>query len=407
MNKCCSENVCYESPIWSCSCVNPSVYVCDHHIKRHMRSLGKHETECTNIELTHRQTIEFLPRFKELLKYLKGYRKSIKGSSKILIGCIEKEAKKALMNIKNLQKTVIDLICERSIFRVTYEKIKSIKIASQDHISNDAENIKESIKILFEFDYNEDITWKECNEIIFSRDPCEGLLSIDLNTLKLSELSYAPKIGMYCHACKIDQNTYFFHGGTKDDRARSKAYLIDIKEREYERLTDRPGKSYGGGSALKNNKVYIFGNEDEANIPTNACDIFDLNRKKWISITPLPLVSDEITAAILNSDIILSGYDFSCCYSYNDSTYTNILYLPTGPKVVCEGWIFTNSILYENQSQNNSEWISHHINFPWDSYLWTYCVFKKNHYLYFIDSDNMLMRIDTKVKTIKAIAIPN
>ena len=68
----------------------------------------------------------------------------------------------------------------------------------------------------------------------------------------------AQKFGMHCHACKIDQNTYFFHGGTKDDRARSKAYLIDIKEREYERLTDRPGKSYGGGSALKNNKVYIM-----------------------------------------------------------------------------------------------------------------------------------------------------
>ena len=158
---------------------------------------------------------------------------------------------------------------------------------------------------------------------------------------------------------------------------------------------------------MKDNKVYIFGDNDEDNIPTNTCDIFDLKRKEWISITPLPRNSDDITAAILNSDIIISGYNFRCCYSYNDSTYTKILDLPTGPKVVCEGWIFTNLILYENQSQNNSEWFSHHINYPWDNYLWTYCVFKRNQYLYFIDSSDALMRIDTKLKIIEAFDIPN
>ena len=405
MNKCYFEKGCYESPIWSCNCVNPSVYICDHHIKRHMKSLGKHVTECIVVELTSRQTTELLPRLKDLLKYFKGYRKSIKDNSKTLIECIEKEATKALMNVKNLQKAVVDLICEKSIFKETFERIKSIKIENQNHIRNDAENIQESMKILFEF---EGISWKECNEIIFSRGSSqEGLLSFDLNTYTLSRLKYAPYIGKYSQACKIDQNTYFFHGGIKDGNARDKAYLINIKETNYASLTEGPVKRYGGAPALKDNKVYIFGDNDEDNIPTNTCDIFDLKRKEWISITPLPRNSDDITAAILNSDIIISGYNFRCCYSYNDSTYTKILDLPTGPKVVCKGWIFTNLILYENQSQNNSEWFSHHINYPWDNYLWTYCVFKRNQYLYFIDSSDALMRIDTKLKIIEAFDIPN
>ena len=47
------------------------------------------------------------------------------------------------------------------------------------------------------------------------------------------------------------------------------------------------------------------------------------------------------------------------------------------------------------------------INYPWDNYLWTYCVFKRNQYLYFIDSSDALMRIDTKLKIIEAFDIPN
>ena len=401
MNKRCSENGCYESPIWSCKCVNPYLYVCDHHIKRHMRLLRKHEIVYAGVELTSRQTIELLPRFKDLLKYLKGYRKSIKDNSQILIECIEKEAKNALMTAKNLQKAVVDLIGEKIIFKETYERIKSIKIESQDHIRNDAENIKESMKMLFEFVSYEGISWKECNEIIFSRELDERLLSIDLNTFKLSRLKYAPKIGKYSHACKIDQDTYFFHGGTKGDHGRDKAYLINIKERYYTRLPDGPLKCHGG-SALKNNKIYIFGGNIN-NSSTNTCDIFDLKRKEWKSITPLPQASNEITAALLNNDIILSGFHLNCCYSYNGSTFTSILDLTIGSKVICEGWIFANSILYENRDQMNTKWISHNVNYRWDKYLWTYCVFKKNQYLYFIDARNSLIRINTKMKMIETI----
>ena len=403
MNKCCFEKGCYESPIWSCNCINPPLYVCDRHINRHMRSLGKHETECTIVELTHRQTIKLLPRLNDLLKHLKGNRKSIKNNSKILIECIQKETKKALININILQKAVVDLICGRSIFKEIYERIKPIKIESQDHIRNDAEKIKESIKILFEFYYNEDITWKECSEIIFSRDSYEGLFSIDLNTFKLSSLKYTPKIGKNCHACKIDQNTYFFHGGSTCNIIKSEAYLINTKDQKYEKLADGPGKCYGGGSALKNNKVYIFGGNIERSTPTNTCDIFDLKRKEWKSITPLPQASDEITAALLNNDIILSGFHLNCCYSYNGSTFTSILDLTIGSKVICEGWIFANSILYENRDQMNTKWISHNVNYRWDKYLWTYCVFKKNQYLYFIDARNSLIRINTKMKMIETI----
>ena len=131
-------------------------------------------------------------------------------NSKDLIECIEKEAKKTLINIKNLKKIAVDLICERGISKENYERIKSITIGNQIPIRYEVENIKENVKTLFEFDDSEGRKWKECNEIIFSRDANEGLQSIDLNTFKLSSLEYAPKIGSIAmHAKLIRIHTFF------------------------------------------------------------------------------------------------------------------------------------------------------------------------------------------------------
>ena len=181
----------------------------------------------------------------------------------------------------------------------------------------------------------------------------------------------------------------------------AEAYLINIKDKNYETLKNGPTKERGG-SVLKNNKVYIFGGYN--GVVLNTCDTFDLNTKEWKSITALPQASDRITAAILGKDIILSGYELNCCYSYNDSTFTSILNLPVKVyKFVCEGWIYANSILYENQDQSSSKWTSHNV-ISWNNYLWVFCVFQKNQFLYFIDISNCLMRIDTKLKKLEKIA---
>ena len=404
MEKSCHESGCYERVIWACSCINPCLYVCDRHISRHLKTLGEHKTECTTVELSNRQTAEFLPKLKDLLKYLRGYRKSIVDNSNIFIECIATEAKNAILNMRNLEKVAVDLITERSVSKESYEKIKTISSENPNYARYEVENIKERVKNFFGFYDYEGITWKECNEVVFSQDYYEGLLSIDLNTFKKSILRYSPKIGQYSNACKIGQHTYFFHGGSIDSKSMVEAYLINTKEKIFEKLVNGPKKDFGGGSVKKNNKVYIFGGHERDEIPLNTCNAYDLKAKKWKAITPMPKASFGITAAILDYGIILSGYHLDCCYFYSHSTFLSILNLPDCCKVVCEGWIFTKSTLYENQGGNIYNWTSHNVNFSWNRYLWTYCVFKKNQYLYFIDNYGDLMRIDTKAKKLDKIA---
>ena len=211
-----------------------------------------------------------------------------------------------------------------------------------------------------------------------------------------------PEIGRYCSACKLDENRYFFHGGKINDIVRNETYLINIKDKTYKVLKSGQKRSFCG-SALKDNKVYIFGGGSEDSNLTTSCAIFDLKVNEWKFITVLPQASSGTVAAIVGKDIILSGYHLNCCYSYDDSTFSNILNLPEKVyKIVCDGWIYTNSILYENQDQIASNWNSYPVN-PWNYSLWTYCNFKKNQFIYFIDSSNCLMRIDTRLKKVERI----
>ena len=40
-----------------------------------------------------------------------------------------------------------------------------------------------------------------------------NMTSININSFKVSILDYTPKIGVFCHACKIDKNNYIFMVG--------------------------------------------------------------------------------------------------------------------------------------------------------------------------------------------------
>ena len=101
--------------------------------------------------------------------------------------------------------------------------------------------------------------------------------------------------------------------------------------------------------------MYIFGGHNGSSL--KVCEAFDLKTKSWKSIHALPQVSCHVTAALLDKEIILSGYEMNCCYSYNGSTFTSILPLSVGFKIVCEGWILANSVLYGYKENNQPKWI--------------------------------------------------
>ena len=436
MFKCCFKNQCSGRVTSSCKCTDPKGYFCDKHFSKHSRvTPGRHESENLILQFSKDQTREFIPKLRQIREALQGQKKDIMTITAKLISFIEEEATNSLKRIKELKKTIKNLLLEKKINTQAYNMTLQNEITSHITTTEQTDQMREIIRSFFRPYHSKgsvenkgntrdsimedciigdtvmklptigDLNWKDCNEVIFSSNRASGgLLSIDLDLLTISKLEYTPRIMPYCQICKIDKYIYFIHGGSIENKScrLPYAYFVNIKEQSYRFLRDGPPKS-SGASVLKDNKVYVFGGYNKNNFLA-TCDTFNLLTKEWKSIHPLPQECNSMTAAILNKDIALSGYQIDCCYSYNDSVYSRILKLPSACyKILCEGWILAKSMLYENLQDDNLLWINHKINTIWDESLWTYTVFKKQYYFYFIDTNNSLMRLDIKKKVLERI----
>ena len=408
MNFSCFKLSCLGRAIIKCDCISPSVFCCSDHVALHMMTQGVHTTESLVIQLGHEKKIELLPKITDLLKTLEELKKHICENAGMLIDFIAKESKQALGFLQDLEEVWISILKDDLIYKDNYEKALGMdaKVNSAGE-AKQIEWLRNNISSLFEINADGRRIWEDCNEIIFSTEyNVGGLSSIDLDTLRRSALDFAPKIGSFCEICKIGKDTYFIHGGRFNNNKshRVDTYLINPKKKSVVKLKDGPVKDYGG-AVLKNSKVYLFGGSSSDILIMQSSEIFDLKENEWKSIHPLPAGGCyAVTAALQNNEIILSGLQFNCCYSYNDITYTNILTLDSNYyKIVCEGWIFANSILYENVEKCNNKWISHRISQSWNCFLWTHTTFKRNNFFYFIDGNNVLMRINTKLKILENI----
>ena len=401
MQKCLFKDSCDERFTCICKCSSPYLHFCDKHFIKHMRTPGDHVCEYIVVKFNHNSIKEFLPKLTDVIKHLKMCRNSALEDAKKLIEFIEKKTVKALVTLKELEKIVVDLISKKSISKEYYEKIDYITNRNQQYFGVEVDDIKKSIEKLYDT-YNYDENWKECDQVIFPKDNTGVMLSINLNTFKLSNLGYTPKIGIRCHFCKIDYNTYFVQGGFMSG-CLNNTYLLNIKDKDYEILKNGPTKQQGG-AVLKNNKVYIFGGGNSSG-DLSTSDFYDLKKKEWKSIAPLPQASISVWASTLGKNIILSGNGLNCCYVYNDSTYTSILNLqPNTTKMVYDKWVVAGSKLYENQDQDPSKWVSYNNEIFWGSLPAT-CVFKQKQFLYLKDESDALVRIDTKFKKLERIVV--
>ena len=377
------------------------MYFCDHHFLKHTRSPGAHLIESQIIKITNSQKTQLLPKLQEIVKYLYALKQDIRRSASTLIDSINLKTEESLRYIREIKHATIEMISGNPINKEAFEIVSSFEFKDLNHVTEKVTETKKLIQDMLElYKYK---SWKECSEVIFARnDTSGGLDYINLNTFKISSLDYTPIIGGYGQACKIDRDIYFFHGGRINTSTyQGETYIINVKGKYFQTMKAGPCKNHGG-SVLKADKVYIFGGYDGNAM--NSSDMYDLKTKEWKSIAALPQASYYVTAALIGDQIIVSGYQMDSCYHYNDSGFQNVLKLAASVnKLVCEGWIFFNSVLYENKDENVSRWTTHNVQNPWNTWLCIYTGFKKGEFIYFIDYSRLLIRIDTKLKKLEEI----
>jgi hypothetical protein len=152
----------------------------------------------------------------------------------------------------------------------------------------------------------------------------------------------------------------------------------------------------------KDKLVYIFGGKDLSG-KLAACEFVNIQTEKFGRIADLPQKSFCNIAAEFNSKIYLCGYDMDNVLYFDGISYTKDLPVAAKKhKILCSGWILTESKLYEMTSDHFSQYP-----FSFNSYIITrlnsYCTFKRKNYIYFIHSKKRLARINLNFKTVEEV----
>jgi len=264
------------------------------------------------------------------------------------------------------------------------------------------QQITNTIKNFFNFPIYHIEDYYECDEILFPKNNDFGFWKINFKELRTTTVQEAPKLAYQAQVCKSGQNTYFLQGGVNRNVWIGEAYLFDILKGTNIKLPSGKPKSCAG-IACKEGKIHIFGGCNVGSLKSSQ--IFDLISYAWTDILDLPIAITACTASAIKNCVLVSGFESDTVFAYTPDQYAPALKLQGNSfKIICSGWVVTNSVLFENTSEDIKEWRSHNIDCSLKE-LWVYNTFRKEKFIYFTKTDNKLWRVDTEAKKVEMVTI--
>jgi hypothetical protein len=290
------------------------------------------------------------------------------------------------------------MITERSeVDRDVYNHLTSA-VSSQVQIPGDFDELKESLDKFLEDNYKIVEAEKQDDDYFWIYE--NSLFKIDLETLKKSTSLVKSSITSSLNSCKLPDDSFFVNPvGTTD------CFVVDLEETSLTPIESCPVVTYYGVIACLDEKVYMINGYSS---PMN--EVFDLKTKEWGKISNCPLTQHVNTGGMVLEKICLTCYYQNSAYIYDPKldSYSRILSLNKGYKIVGHGFILTSLWLYKSEDGDVLKWK----NFPYRAkdpdccycMMNTY-VCKKEKYLYFCNCSQKLFRFDTKLFEYKMISL--
>lgn len=399
MSEKCFMSNCSQEVLYICKCLNTETYCCKEHLSDHLSTPDQHAITPIFISINAEQRSDSLKKALSLLSKLKKVKASVRQSTNQIISSTIELSNRSLYQLKRLQSQLQQFL--QNIFEGKMVRNKFLETIDTTFHTNleSFPNLHQSLAKFFEISRCQQNS--EGAGVIFSKDiSVGGLWSIDLETMKLSQLNYAPNVKAYGQMCRIDEEKYFFYGGQYGGKSVGDIFIVDFVKKEYQTLASGSGLRYST-LLFRNGKVYIFGGSNSVRV-LNICKTFDLATGMWDPIPNLPNVCYATFADVLETEIIVTGYNLSKLYTFNNEEYSEVFDLPAPTyKVVSKGWVVIQYELFEYE-YNIKNWISYGIN--WNNYhFWTTATFRRKQFIYFMLANNELWRIDTIRKRVEKV----
>ena len=306
-----------EQPYFTCSCTKPQIS-CESHISQHLLSPGNHTriTLITSVTEIHKlRVFNYLNLQKGLII------QKLKALTKFTAEVMKRIEDQSIITYKNLiiQKCNLDLII-KNFYKTSIlnKEILNIATSNTHNIVEDSKfNLKNAsvhISKIYESEFYKPEIEDDNFALLFKSDYSNEIDKINLETFEKSTICFSERVLTHeGGCCKIRKNKYFVHGGLGSCFS-NLTMIIDINERSIVSLPSDSHVSYNE-LCFFNEEIYSFGGYNGNYI--NTCKKFNLARRIWINIQPLPLNNHVTSSSNLDNQILVCGYDGSELFNFN------------------------------------------------------------------------------------------
>ena len=407
----CFERNCYKEASVMCKCTEKGYFSCKDHFATHTTK-GTNQKNHTVVPiatlLKKSDSQKAMQSAKNLTKSLTAIELKAIENSRKLIKCINENLEKFLTNIREKEAQIRDFtkrIKEKKLVLIDLVNVISQASKCVFKYNPEIEPILSKIKKTYDYasgdpqiDNKQQTEQYSLDKEILLFNENFNLLAISTEDLTTRVLDFCPNLGIACAVSKISEYKYFIQGGYMD-WWRGETYIIDLKHKEFQTLPSSNPNAHAG-CAYKDKTVYIFGGCNN-NISLSECCAFDMETKRFSQLPNLPQPSYANTAAEFNNKIYVSGFQLSHAFIFiNNSYHQNLALSPDTYKIVFSGWIVVYNMIYEITDEGCKEW-SLNCNGYSLTYLNSCCTSKWKNFIFFVDGNKMLIRINLDTKTLE------
>lgn len=376
----CSIQDCAGEPRFTCSCQEGGLVFCPEHLKSHLLELGAHKPIKNFLEVGEETAMMLCTIFESLSSKIKEVKANMIKNSNNFIKRIISKTNQSLEELKNLdyniQKGIEFLRTEKVIKkggnmsqgekfvlefieddeRVQVKKVeieKKVDIMSNficheeiyrnckdnlDRISEEHEKLKEEYASMkqriedleqYEFikDYINEPIIKDLdpkrhnlNKIFYFTTNTKELVTVNTMENEDSKFIYNDLSDNMCYyggVCNIDEENIFYYGGHNGGAQCSWCYKIDTNNKKSLKLGNRKNIR-NQGCCYYNRHIYVFGgylNQSSHSNEVEKCNLDNIN--SWTTLAPMPLQNYIISTVLLQSEILVLGYQSATIYYYD------------------------------------------------------------------------------------------
>ena len=409
MNKKCFKKGCLRQPAFACEC-KKGVYFCKKHMGDHMLLQKTHNIELLYVILDQDEEQKMKKKTSKLISVYSEILQKVQKYSKTLIDSIISQSNKLIDEIAShsaaasrIRNSIIKSV---PIDNEDLELIKNLTLTKDISSYFDSSEMIKSLELDFKQQSLKIFNKSLQDKLIFYQDQTDlnYLWLFDTKTLNSERKRFDFESAYYIgSSIQYKESVYYLAMISYPVFNTASGYSynfcikkIDLKSCSTEKIYS--SSQLNGGPLIKHyNSLFMFS-------CNQSIYRLDIDKGTWINAGNMPESLTYVSASHYIDMIFMTGYSSRSIYKFNPETCTfhNFIVFDKGTnRYLFDNWIISvNDSLYEIQGSNL---VQHQALQNFTNCLKIFSYFRQEKFIYFVDSNNKVYRINTRKKDVQEV----